>query len=388
MRIAWIDCFAGISGDMTLGALIDCGVPLDYLRREINKLGLKGYSIDVGDTVRNHITAKKVHIAFDSSSQPDRRYKNIRSMITRAQLSTGVREKALRAFEILGIAEAKIHGIPLDEVHFHELGAVDSIIDLVGSIIGFEYLGVEKIYSSPVPLGTGFAKTEHGTMPVPSPAALAVLKGYPIVQRDSDYEMTTPTGATLIRVLSEGLIPPDMVLNMEKSGYGAGYKKIDQWPNVLRLIIADTPRSQDTERIIVAETNLDDLNPEIYPYLMQRLFESGARDVYLTPLIMKKGRPGIKISVLTAESDIPAIEQILFRETSTIGIRKYPVERTVLDRKTKKIMTRYGEIEVKVSSHNGRETLHPEYEACLKVAREKGVSLIDIYREIESMNIP
>ena len=224
-------------------------------------------------------------------------------------------------------------------------------------------------------------------MPVPSPAALAILEGYPVVHRDSEYEMTTPTGATLIRTLSEGLLPAGLTMKPEKTGYGAGSKTTGEWPNVLRMVIAETENVHDTEQIFILESQMDDLNPEFYPHLMERLLEEGAKDVYLTPVIMKKGRPGTKITVLTAESYIRKLENILFVETSTLGIRRFPVHRTTLDRETRQISTRYGSVGVKVSRIDGRERIHPEYEQCLKISREKGISLIEIYREIEAQNI-
>lgn len=387
MKIAWIDCFAGISGDMTLGSLIDCGVPLKYIRQEIKKLGLTGYSIDVSEMVKSHITAKQVHIVFDVSKQPDRKYLTIKSMLQESKLSPGSKEKALKAFEVLGKAEAAVHGIPLNEVHFHEVGAIDSIIDLVGSIIGFEYLEIDKIFSSPVPLGNGFAETEHGRMPVPSPAALEILAGYPIIHRDSDYEMTTPTGATLIRILSEGLLPEKLIFSTQKTGYGSGTRMTDKWPNVLRLIIGEQKKSEVQSQLFVLETNIDDLNPEIYPYLIERLLKAEAKDAYLTSVIMKKGRPGIQITVLTDKSHITEIEKILFTETSTIGIRRYPVDRSALDRRTSQIETRFGKMMVKVISLDGKDVIHAEYEECLRIARSKGINLIDVYREIDAMNL-
>jgi len=386
MKIAWIDCFAGISGDMTLGALVDCGLPIDHLSTEIKKMNLTGFSIKISKAVRSHITAKKVNITYDETKQPDRRYETIKSLIIESDLSEIVKIKSLMAFEILGKAESKIHGIPLEKVHFHEIGAVDSIIDLVGSIIGFEYFQIEKIYTNPIPLGTGFTQTDHGVMPVPSPAALEVLQGYPIVHRKSEFEMTTPTGATLVRVLSEGILPEKMILKSQISGYGAGSKETDLWPNVLRMVIGETKLSAPQEQLFVLETNIDDLNPEIYPYLMERLFKSKAKDVFLTPVIMKKGRPGTKVTVLAADSIVQDIENILFSETSTIGIRRYPVERNILDRTSKKIKTRFGLISVKISILNGREIVHPEYEHCLTIARDQGVRLVDVYREIEAVN--
>jgi len=387
MKIAWIDCFAGISGDMILGALADCGLQIDYLTKEISKLGLTDFTINISPSVKNQITAKRIKIDFDTSKQPDRRYTTIKAMIKDSELSDGIKRKALKAFEILGKAEAKIHGIPLKNVHFHEVGAVDSIIDIVGAILGFEFLNIDKIYTSPVPMGTGFASTEHGMLPVPSPAAIEILKDYPIIHRQSGFEMTTPTGATLVQLLSDGPLPEDLIFNPTQIGYGAGSKDIEQWPNILRIVIGEIDTSEVQNNLFIIETNIDDLNPEIYPYIMERLFAAKAKDVYFTPIIMKKGRPGILISVLAVEQVISEIERILFAETSTIGIRRYRVKRIALIRESKKIKTRFGVIPVKISTHAGKKTIHPEYEECLKIARQMGVGIIDVYREIESMNL-
>jgi uncharacterized protein (TIGR00299 family) protein len=257
----------------------------------------------------------------------------------------------------------------------------------VGSIIGFDYLGVQKIYTIPVPLGTGFTNTEHGTMPVPSPAALEILKDYPIEHRKSDYEMTTPTGATLIRVLSDGAIQNNFVYVHEKQGYGAGNKTVKEWPNLLRIIIGNRPGDTVEEKLIMLETNIDDMNPEIYTHVFEKLLQAGAKDVFLTPLIMKKGRPGTKLSVLTDEKNLKTIEEKIFFETTTIGIRRYSVERKVLPREVKTINTVYGEIKVKVIEINGKKVIRPEYEQCLKLSKKYNMSLLDIYQEIGGLKI-
>ena len=230
MKVAIIDCFSGISGDMTLAALIECGVPIEYLRQQLNKLNLLNYSLNLSKISIHHIKASKVDVVYDVASQPERTYTAIVKLIEESKLPSKIKMNAMEAFRILAEAEAKIHNSDLESVHFHEVGAVDSIVDLVGSIIGFDYLGVQKIWTKPVPLGTGFTKTEHGMMPVPSPAALEILKGYPTEYRQSDYEMTTPTGATLIKLLSNGIIQDKAIFVPEKQGYGAGTKKVSQWP--------------------------------------------------------------------------------------------------------------------------------------------------------------
>jgi uncharacterized protein (TIGR00299 family) protein len=387
MKLAIIDCFSGISGDMTIAALIACGVPVEYLREQLNKLNLSDYSLNVSKTSRHHIHATKVDVMYDASKQPERTYASIVKLLEESDLTGHIKTKAKDAFRILAEAEAKIHDIQVNKVHFHEVGAVDSIIDLVGSIIGFDFLGVQKILTRPVPLGTGFTKTEHGMMPVPSPAALEILKDYPIEYRQSDYEMTTPTGATLIKLLSDGIIQDNTIFIHKKHGYGAGSKKVAQWPNLLRIILAEDRVNMADESMMLLETNIDDMNPEIYTHVLEKLYQAGAKDVFLTPIIMKKGRPGIKLSVLSAEINIKAMEEIMFLETTTIGIRKYSVNRRVLPRKIRTVDTKYGKIKVKVIDINGEEVIRPEYEQCISLSKKYKVSLLKVYQEISNLKI-
>jgi len=384
LKIVIIDCFAGISGDMTLGALIDSGVPLEFLQAELSKLKLDGWELEVSKSERHHIQATQVNVKFDVSQQTTRYFTDILKMINSSTLRAAIKEKAKAAFTALGNAEAKIHGLPIEKIHFHEIGAIDSIIDLIGSIIGMDFYKPEKIYHLPVPLGSGFTKTEHGVMPVPSPAAVEVLKEIPVEHRSSGYEMTTPTGATLIKVLTSGLLPPGLVYQTEKTGYGAGSKHYDDWPNVLRVIIAES--AQTESELIMLETNIDDMNPELYSYVFQRLFECGARDVFLTQVIMKKGRPGVLLSVLTDAKNQRRLENELFLQTTTLGIRRYPVSRRELDRSTKKIKTEFGMVEVKSVIIDGKEILRPEFEVCQRLAESHQLSLPEVYRRIEKYN--
>jgi len=386
MKIAIIDCFAGISGDMTLGAMIDAGVPVDYLTTEIQKLGLSGFEINTHKTQRHHITATKVDIVFDDKNQPERKYLSIKKMIQDSGLSENIKKKSLDAFEILGEAESRIHDKTLNEIHFHEVGAVDSIVDLIGSIIGFDYLGIEKVYGMPVPLGTGFTKTEHGTMPVPSPAAIEILRDYPAVHKSSEFEMTTPTGATLLKLLVNEIAPENFNYKPFKISYGAGSKQTKQWPNLLRLILAEEETIKSSEHLLMIEANIDDMNPEIFPNVMERILLIGAKDVFLTNIIMKKGRPGIKISVITDFSLQVQTEKILFENTTTIGIRKHQINRTVLPRSNETIKTKFGNLKVKVIEIDGKNIYRPEYEECKKLADIKGLNILEIYRIVESLN--
>jgi len=386
MKIAIIDCFAGISGDMTLGALIDAGVPVDYLTSEIEKLGLTDFEIKVPKTQRHHISAVKADVDFNDSNQPERKYLSIKKMISESGLSDSIKQKSLKAFKILGEAEAKIHNKDINDIHFHEVGAVDSIVDLIGSILGFEYLGLEKVYGMPVPLGTGFTKTDHGNMPIPSPAAIEILNDYPVLHKSSDYEMTTPTGATLLNLLVDEITPKDLTYKPSIISYGAGSKRTEQWPNLLRLIIAEEEKSKSIEDILMIEANIDDMNPEIYPFVMEKILSVGAKDVFLTNIIMKKGRPGTKISVLANWILELEIEKILFENTTTIGIRKYQVSRTVLPRSSETIKIKYGDLIVKVIEINGKKIYRPEFEECKKLADKIGINILEIYREVENLN--
>jgi uncharacterized protein (TIGR00299 family) protein len=387
MHIAILDCFSGISGDMTLSALLDLGVPLDYINEQLAKLKLTDFNIQLSKTKRHHISASLIKITFKATKQPERNYRSIMDLIDNSELSPLVIEKAKNAFTILGEAEAKIHNTPLEKIHFHEVGAVDSIIDLVGSIIGFEYLQVEKIFSTPVPLGSGFTDTAHGLMPVPSPAAIEILKDYPIVHYDSKYEMTTPTGATLLKTLSEGLIPDGFGYLQEKIGYGAGTKDSPQLPNLLRIITGSTITKTGYEKLVMVETNIDDMNPEIFSFLMEQLFQLGAKDVFLSPLIMKKGRPGTKLSVLTEQALSHKMEEKILSETTTLGLRRYEVDRKIVLRRAVYLNTKYGRVKVKQVELNGEKLYRPEFEECKKIAEKFNLALQDVYREIERFNL-
>jgi uncharacterized protein (TIGR00299 family) protein len=387
MRIAFIECFAGISGDMTLGALLDWGVPVDYLKSEIDKMDISDYRLICKREKRHHLTGTKVNITFDVNKQPDRKYQAIKSLIEKSSLNDRIKKNAVKAFRMLGEAEAKIHDASLNTIHFHEVGAIDSIIDLVGSIICFDYLNVEKVYTTPVPLGSGFTKAAHGNMPVPSPAALEILKDYTVHYKDANYEMTTPTGATLIKLLSDGIMPDGMNYKLEKCGYGVGSYQSDLWPNLLRISTGTLSMAKDEEQLTVIETNIDDMNPELLAHACELLVELGVNDVFITPVMMKKGRHGFLLTVLAADDLVSSVEQLVFRETTTIGIRKYQVKRTILPRGVKRIHTKFGDMEVKYVTLNGSDQLRPEYEKCKEISHRYNVSLREVYREIERSNL-
>ena len=374
MKIAYFDCFSGISGDMTLGAIIANGIPIETLSAEIAKLKLKGYELKSRPIVKNGISATKVDVLIHEK-QTFRHLSKIIELIENSRLNPTVKEKSIAVFKRLGEAEAKVHGIAIEKVHFHEVGALDAIIDIVGSVAGLHLLGIEKIYASRLNLGTGFVKSEHGVIPVPAPATVELCKGIPVYSTNIQKELTTPTGAALISTLASGFgdLP---ALRLLSSGYGAGDTEIEGQANVLRILIGELVESNKTETVTVIETNIDDLNPQIYDYLMERLFDSGALDVYYSPVQMKKNRPAVVLTVLAKPSDNAKLCEIIFSETSTFGIRTYQTQRQILTREFIPVKTPYGEVRIKVGSLNGKiQSATPEYEDCKKLAKKKKVPL-------------
>lgn len=372
MKIAYFDCCAGISGDMILGALIDSGLDVKTLQRELNKLPIKGYSLSASRDERHHITGTNFHVKFKESRR-HRTFTGIKSLINKSKLSAKVKELSAAIFLDLAKAEAKVHGCNVNEVYFHEVGAIDSIVDIVGTAIGIEQLGIEKIYSSPLPLGSGWVETSHGRMPVPAPATLELLKDAPIVPSLVESELTTPTGAAIIKTLVNdfGDMPR---MKIERLGYGIGDKDFKQIPNILRAIIGKGRGV--SKKLLVIETNIDDMNPQIYDYLVDRLLKKGALDVFLMPIQMKKGRPAVLLKALCPCSRKDAIMDAIFRETTTIGIRVYEVERYCLERSIKDVLTPYGKVKIKISHMEGKPiNIQPEYEDCKRIAEKKSVPL-------------
>ncbi len=291
--------------------------------------------------------------------------------------------RAQSIFKVIAEAEAKIHSTSLEKVHFHEVGALDAIVDIVGTAICLELLGIECVYSSPVKLGSGgFVDTEHGKMPIPTPATAEILKDYPTILTDIPFELTTPTGAAIIKSLSSGVLTMEH-LKIERIGYGAGTKEFDGVPNLLRVFVGELPQTYEKDELVMVETNIDNMNPEIYPYVLERLLAAGANDAYIIPVIMKKGRPGILFSVLTSRSAIEAIIDIMFRETTTLGLRIQPVERRKLTRSQREVRTSFGLVMAKVISVSGQERLVPEFEECKRLAHERGLPLLEIYNELQ-----
>jgi uncharacterized protein (TIGR00299 family) protein len=379
MTIAYFDAFSGISGDMTVGALLHLGVALEDLQKELAKLPLSGYRISQEARFQSGIRATKFTVEV-SEPLSERSFRAITQMLRESNLIPQVRETALRIFTVLAEAEGRVHGILPAAVHFHEVGAVDSIVDVVGAAFGLHALGVEKIYASPLPMGNGLVPSRHGVLPIPAPATVELMKGLRVQLEDGAAEMVTPTGAAIVAaVAQQGPIPQ---MQLKAVGYGSGERTLPDRPNLLRVLLATPVETPREEQLLVLETNIDDLNPELYEYVMERLFAAGARDVCFLPLQMKKNRPGVMLWVLGEISDRERLSAIIFAETSTIGIRSYPVSRFALRRESREVNTPYGGVRVKLShTPEGRVHAAPEYEDCKRLAQEQNLPLKVVYEE-------
>jgi len=394
--IAYFDCFSGISGDMTLGALVDAGVPLARLRRELARLPVKGYTLTSKAVTKSGMRATKVDVILKkevrSQKSEVRRWKDIEKIIRSSTLKKTIQQKGLSIFRRLFEAEAIVHGGRFDSIHLHELGAVDCIVDIFGSLIGLDILGIDTVYASALNLGSGTIKSEHGLLPVPAPASAELLKRIPVYSSDVKFELTTPTGAALLSYLSSGFGPMP-AMNISKVGVGAGSRDFSSHPNIMRMFIGEKTgkkqgagvRGQGSEETItIMETNIDDMNPQIYEYVMDKLFKAGALDVFLTQIIMKKGRPGIKLSVLCNNDKTDVLSEIILKETTSIGLRFYRAERKTLEREIAEVKTKYGSVRVK-KARLGKavQKASPEYEDCRKIAGKFNVPLLDVIESIK-----
>jgi uncharacterized protein (TIGR00299 family) protein len=369
--IAYFDCFSGISGNMALGALLDCGIPLDAFRAELKKLGLEGYRLDVRETNKSGLRGLLVDVQAEGK-QPARHLRDIEGIIRGAGLADRACERALSAFQKLAAAESRAHGEPVEKIHFHEVGAVDAIIDIVGAFCGLHRLGIEDVYASPLPLGGGWVDTAHGRLPVPAPATVELLRGVPSYGGPVEAELVTPTGATIVTTAAKefGLMPP---MTIKAIGWGAGHKDLSH-PNMLRIFLGEPAVRPREQHLSVIETNIDNMNPELFGHVMEALFEAGALDVYYTPIVMKKSRPATLVSVLTETPLVDTLSEILFRETTTLGVRISEVARRCLEREWREVQTQWGPVRIKVGRLNGEVVnVAPEYEDCARLAREKGV---------------
>jgi uncharacterized protein (TIGR00299 family) protein len=379
VRVAHFDCFSGISGDMTVAALIDAGVDADAIRQGLDSLGLP-IRLEVEKVRKGGFAATYVHV--EAPEEHSHRFlPEIEEIICRGRLTTTQRDLALRMFRRLAEAEAAVHGMPLDKVHFHEVGALDSIADIVAAAIGLDLLGVERFTSRSVPTGNGMVQCAHGLMPIPAPGTAELLKGVPLAASEIKAELTTPTGAAILTsVVQEWIDQP--VMTVERIGHGAGKRNFVEQPNILRLFVGTTAAACGlaADHVWMLETNLDDLPAEVIGYCYDQLLAAGALDVFSTPIFMKKNRPGVLLSVLAPESALPALEEILFRETATFGIRRYPVSRHKLQRRACSVLTPWGPVQGKLGwREGGPAVFSPEFEDCARVARQHGVALRDVY---------
>jgi pyridinium-3,5-bisthiocarboxylic acid mononucleotide nickel chelatase len=409
MRLAYFDAFSGLAGDMIVGALLDCGLEIAALEAELAKLPLEGYTIRLESRERSGIRAAKFVVEIDgvpasshshvehghyahehphghdhshaSSQHPHRSFHDIRELIRASDLSPRVCELSLQVFARLAEAEGKVHGMDPEEVRFHEVGAVDSIVDIVGTAWAVAALDIGDIVVSPLPLGRGMIHTAHGALPVPGPATVELLRGFPVRVGDGEGEMVTPTGAAIVAALGRpGAMPQELVV--EKIGYGAGDREFHDRPNLLRVLLGTTSGEVGADSLLLLETNLDDLNPELYEYVMERLFAAGARDVFLTPIQMKKGRPGTLVSVLCDPDKRDVLSTVIFAETSTLGLRVLPVTRLHLEREIREVTTRFGRVRVKIArGPNGALNVAPEYEDCKRAAAASGAPRKTVYQE-------
>lgn len=388
MRTLFFDCFAGASGNMVLGALIDLGLDRELLFDRIKGLGLAGYEIEIEKVDRSGISSTHLNVVIPVEKK-HRHLHHIVDIIENSNLSEGVKARSVAIFDRLAAAEARVHGIDVKNVHFHEVGAMDAIIDVVGACIAFEMLGIENFACSKIHVGSGFVDMEHGRFPVPPPAVAELLVGKPIYSTDIAGELITPTGAAIISTVcdSYGVIPE---MAVERMGYGAGSRIYDGFPNVLRIMIGETiadkiEQPQDRERLVILESNIDDLSPQIIGHVMDRAFELGASDCWFTPIQMKKNRPATLISILCRQELRSVLTDLLFKETSTLGIRFRDVDREALDRELVDVQTAYGQVKVKIGRHNGViVNVMPEYDDVVRVAKENGVSLRAVHNAVSA----
>jgi len=376
-KLAYFDCFSGISGDMTLGALVDAGCDLALLRSGLQGLQIPNWTIAAEKVWKNGMSATLVRVTTEGQTK-HRSLSAILEIFDKSQLSNSVRKNAAAIFNRLGEAEASVHDVPLEKIHFHEVGAVDAIVDIVGACIGCEALGIQKFACSPLNVGGGTAKMAHGILPVPAPATAKLLQGQPTYSNGVQRELVTPTGAAIVATLCD-TFGPQPAMKVSAIGYGAGSADLEGQPNVLRIMIGEAAEKVVPgfdEEISVIEANLDDMNPQIYGYFQEKALAAGALDVYTTPVQMKKNRPGTLLTLLCKPQDANALMSLIFAETTTFGARTYSAQRRTLPRESVNVHTQYGDVRIKLSRVNGHiQHVAPEFEDCRKLAVEKNVPL-------------
>lgn len=380
MKIAYFDCFSGASGDMILGSMFDAGLSPRLFKEELKKLRIGAIRLKIKKVLKGGIFATQVIVEGRNEKKPHRNLKEMVKIIDRSGLGFEVKEKSKEIFQRIASVEAKIHQKPIDEIHFHEIGGLDSIVDIVGSVWGLRQMGIDKVHVSKVNVGTGFVKCEHGTLPVPAPATLALMEGKLIYSSGVEKELLTPTGAALLTSLGSqfGQMPP---MRLEKIGYGAGRDNLPH-PNLLRLIIGTSTMTSGKERVVVIETNIDDMNPQFYDYVMEKLLAMGVLEVFVTPVMMKKNRPATLLTVISTSEKLPSVISFLLRETTTLGLRWHEEERSWTDREIIPLQTKHGKIRFKIARWEGSVVnLSPEYEDCKRLALKKGIPLKDVFDE-------
>ena len=382
MKILFYDCFSGISGDMNLGAMIDLGVDKAFLISELTKLNLKGWELYAEKDQRHGIGGTKVTVKQTHHEHTHRHLSDIEKIISESSLDKKIKDLSMKIFMKVAVAEASVHDIPINEVHFHEVGAIDSIIDIVGAAICFNSLNPDAVFVSTLELGSGFVNCDHGTLPVPAPATVEIIKGIPSKTGGVNFEATTPTGAAIIATLGTHFNPGTPV-RIDKTGYGVGHKENPAVPNLLRVFLGESDEPSSGHDALRLECNIDDMNPEFFEYISEKLFKAGASDVYLSGIIMKKGRPGNVLNVICEPGLGGIVKEIIFTESTSVGIRTFPFRKDTLSRKFEVIKTPYGGVTVKRSYYNEKEvSCKPEFDDCRKIALEKNIPLKEVYNNI------
>jgi len=386
MKALCYDCFSGISGDMNLGAMIDLGVEKDYLVGELEKLGVKGWELIAEPDQRHGISGTKVTVRQTKHEHVHRHLSDIEKIINSSSLDDQTKFLSMKIFRIVAEAEAKVHGFSVEEVHFHEVGAIDSIIDIVGAAICYNKLGVNSVHVSPVELGSGFVRCAHGTLPVPAPATAEIIKGLPVKKGGVDFEATTPTGAAILSALGTDF-GTSFSIKIEKTAYGIGQKDHPEIPNILRVFTGEiSGKEEEGHDAVLMECNIDDMNPEYYDHISEKLFRAGASDVYFSNIIMKKGRPGIVLKVICEKGSEEPLRDIIFTDSTSLGIRTFIFRKETLSRQFDRITTKWGEVRIKRSFYKGKEvSVKPEYDDCRKISEETGIPVKEIHNNIVSL---
>ena len=386
MKIAYFDCFSGASGDMILGALIDAGLSPRRLREELKKLHLPAITVKVKKVLKGGISATRVTVEGKGEKRPHRDLREMLKIVARSDLDKDVKTKSQEIFERIASTEAEIHRSVKEKIHFHGLGGLDSVVDICGAVWGLRQIGIDQIHVSKVNVGAGFVRCEHGLLPVPAPASLSLMKGKPIYSSGVDKELLTPTGAAILTTLgsSFGNLPP---MKVERIGYGAGRDDLPH-PNVLRLMIGTLETAAREERVMVVETNIDDMNPQFYDYIMEQMLKMGVKEVFLTPVFMKKNRPATLLTAICSPGQMPVVTEFLFRETTTIGLRWREERRALADRETLSFDTKYGKIRFKLARWEGAViNVSPEYEDCKRLALERKIPLKEVFEEARRLAV-